>query len=342
MASTKLEICDNTPVAPRIKKNNLSKLDGELVGHDIKWSSEFGEVEIRNNGFVWACCDAYNNHHNLHLRPDDIWLAILSQFGIYVSNKAEELRSKLVESQDSTEIKVIVNDANVDNIAQLFADKIGANLLSDVKELVTPSFTTTTSDDKLVANLMLMCTMKKYFTYYCCMKCGLPSVTLYGTPSDWERLILITNKLLEFDNEEKLLEKWFGFLIPVLENFLRTAQGETSDELKSWWNRICHVKSGGSGPSYLGGWITAFCFFDYRDSEFIVNSQKKNSEWPLVDTSNVPSSYLETPVTFNVLGDIFKAKIIAGIMGSKIHSQDNEGICPSPGWLIAREQNIIP
>lgn len=341
MTSVTLNICDKTPVAPNINKNNLSKLDTELLGHDeIEWCSGFSEVELRNNGFVWACCDAYNDHHNLHLRPDDVWLTILSQFGIYVTNKAEELRSKFVNFQDTKEIKVIVGEAGLGDIAQMFADGIGANLVSNMKDLVTPAFTTTTSDDKLVANLMLMCTMKKYFTYFCFVKCGLPSVTLYGTPADWERLIILTKRLLEFDNEEKLIAQWLNFLAPVLDNFLRTAQGDTSDELKSWWNRICHIKSGGSGPSYLAGWITSFCFFDYRDGKFIVNSQTKNSrvdsEWPIVDTNYVPSSYLDAPITFDIMGNVFKAKIIAGIMGSKVHSTDTDGICPSPGWLIAK------
>jgi hypothetical protein len=341
MSSTTLIVCDKTPVVPNINKNNVSKLESELLGHDeIKWSSGFSEVELRNNGFVWACCDAYNDHHNLHLRPDDVWLAILSQFGVYVTSKAEELRSKFVNFQDTKEIKVIVNEVDLENIAQVFADSIGANLVSDVQHLVTPAFTTTTSDDKLVANLMFMCSMKKYFTYFCCVKCGLPSVTLYGSLFDWERLITLTKRLLKFDNEEKLIGQWLNFLVPVLENFLLTAQGETSDELKSWWNRICHVKSGGSGPSYLAGWITSFCFFDYRDGKLIVNSHTKNarvhSEWPIIDTDYVPSSYLDAPITFDIMGDVFKAKIIAGIMGSKAHSTDTYGICPSPGWLIAK------
>lgn len=32
------------------------------------------------NGFVNTVVDAYNRHHHLVLRPDDVWMAILSQF----------------------------------------------------------------------------------------------------------------------------------------------------------------------------------------------------------------------------------------------------------------------
>ncbi|KAG8797798.1 hypothetical protein FRB91_008370, partial [Serendipita sp. 411] len=50
----------------------------------------------RRNGFVDAVVEAYNNHHHLIIRPDDVWCAILSQFNLYVNANAEELRSKFV------------------------------------------------------------------------------------------------------------------------------------------------------------------------------------------------------------------------------------------------------
>ncbi len=40
------------------------------------------------NGFVYACLEAYNMHHRLVLRPDDVWLAILMQQSIYVNTHA--------------------------------------------------------------------------------------------------------------------------------------------------------------------------------------------------------------------------------------------------------------
>lgn len=41
--------------------------------------------------------DAYNRHHNLVLRPDDFWSAIMIQFGFYVVGNSEELRDRLVD-----------------------------------------------------------------------------------------------------------------------------------------------------------------------------------------------------------------------------------------------------
>lgn len=36
-------------------------------------------ISASENGFVWAVFHAYSHHHNLILRPKDVWFAILSQ-----------------------------------------------------------------------------------------------------------------------------------------------------------------------------------------------------------------------------------------------------------------------
>jgi hypothetical protein len=48
------------------------------------------------NGFVYAATRAYNGHHHLVLRPDDIWLSIMTQFSFYINARAEEFRDKFV------------------------------------------------------------------------------------------------------------------------------------------------------------------------------------------------------------------------------------------------------
>jgi hypothetical protein len=44
------------------------------------------------NGFVNAVIRAYGHHHALVIRPDDVWLSILTQFSFYVNANAELLR----------------------------------------------------------------------------------------------------------------------------------------------------------------------------------------------------------------------------------------------------------
>ena len=40
----------------------------------------FSTIHEQGNGFVHTVLAAYNQHHHLILRPDDVWIAILAQF----------------------------------------------------------------------------------------------------------------------------------------------------------------------------------------------------------------------------------------------------------------------
>src|ERR1700712_3375246 len=66
--------------------------------------------------------------------------------------------------------------------------------------------------------------------------------------------------LLNFASEQIAL--FHSVLKPVLEDFVKAFDKPESNKLISFWNRIVHREDGGSGPQYLSGWITAFCFWD--------------------------------------------------------------------------------
>jgi hypothetical protein len=50
-------------------------------------------------GLVSTIVAAYNRHHRLILRPDDVWQAILTQFSFYVNANGEALRDCFVDFQ---------------------------------------------------------------------------------------------------------------------------------------------------------------------------------------------------------------------------------------------------
>ena len=52
-----------------------------------------------SNGFVGALYQAYNEHRHLILRPDDVWLAIATAFGLFmgVKENAETMRKQFVD-----------------------------------------------------------------------------------------------------------------------------------------------------------------------------------------------------------------------------------------------------
>ena len=123
-----------------------------------------------NNGFVWTLISAYNQHHALVIRPDDVWLTILSQFNFFVNARAELLRANFVAHEDKKDL--IVNacgtryDVDFGALAQQMVDLIDKNVVDPtLREWVVPRFTTTTANDTTVSAVLIMATLKAYFSY---------------------------------------------------------------------------------------------------------------------------------------------------------------------------------
>jgi len=67
-------------------RNNADAMDTKFSTLlQSSFSSDPAEIEKANiiptpNGFVLSVVRAYGQHHDLVIRPDDVWIAILTQF----------------------------------------------------------------------------------------------------------------------------------------------------------------------------------------------------------------------------------------------------------------------
>ncbi|KDO25464.1 hypothetical protein SPRG_09407 [Saprolegnia parasitica CBS 223.65] len=309
----------------------------------------------RTFGFVRGVIEAYNNHHDLVLRPDDIWLAILIQFGLYVDGNAEELRSSLVKHEGKKELVVYANGTlySVDfgALSKQMVDKMDEYLVDpSLKHWVLPSFSTTTDDDVIVGSVLLMAAMKKYFSYKFCLQCGIPHVTLLGTVDDWQDIRRRLDKLATYGER---MQQWTAMLAPILDQFVAAAKGQAD---VAFWDRICSHEGGGSGPSYLNGWISVFCVFndegqwqgdkmtdtvmqrkpdaEMQDGCFPYHDVDVTYDYPLVDMQDIPPGYLTVDVTIDDNGTEYKALMFAGHMAYSI-GDDKASIAPSLSWALA-------
>lgn len=119
-----------------------------------------------NNGLVNALTLAYNRHHNIVLRPEDFWTAVLTQFSSYVNANSEKLRDKFVNFNGKRELKVTaggsLRTADFDKMSVSMTEQIAANLKDDsVRDWIMPSFTTTTINDRVVCSVVMMAAMQK-------------------------------------------------------------------------------------------------------------------------------------------------------------------------------------
>jgi hypothetical protein len=223
----------------------------------------------QQHGLVRTVIDAYNRHHALVLRPDDIWLCILTQFSLFVNGpgRAEALRSQFVHHDGEERLVVRTGGTRytvdfgrmAEQMTTLMEKKLADPILRD---WIFPSFTTTTSNDTTVASIVMMATFKSYFDYEFVTECGIPRVTLLGDRSDWEDILARIERLKEYGPETKT---WYRLLQPVLRRFVLSfdeGYAENSENLE-FWQRVAHHVGGGSGETtYLRGWIAAFGVFD--------------------------------------------------------------------------------
>lgn len=319
------------------------------------------------NAFVHGAIRAYSWHHHLVWRPEDVWFAILAQLSSYINKHAEELREKFVAHEGKKELEVVVQGTRftVDNgsLAREMSYLLEKNVVDpELREWIMPAFTTTTKTDEVVASILMMGTLQKYFGYSFRYSCGIPSVTLLGERADWETMLARLEKLNTFGTGA---EQWYRLLKPVLSRFVQTFDAPGSDDVSSFWGKIIHRRCG-SGIDTLSGWITAFCFWDedgrpqYAPEPYQPNPSLGDSYGPSdhkwhkhlvldgqpygsLQTDAVSRGYTSVPVKCDDNGYKFDAVMIAGSVAIKYTSSGKptadgqvglDTVHAQPGWWM--------
>jgi len=114
-------------------------------------------IHAAQNGFLQTCIRPYFEHLHLVLRPEDIWLAILTQLNMYILKNSEELRSRFVEHEGKKFLEVPIKGStkkslNFPKFAQKMTEKMQEHIIDkELSEWVIPNFSTTTEHDKVIA-----------------------------------------------------------------------------------------------------------------------------------------------------------------------------------------------
>ncbi|KJA17704.1 hypothetical protein HYPSUDRAFT_46029 [Hypholoma sublateritium FD-334 SS-4] len=313
-------------------------------------SNTFQALDIRSqrNGFVQTVTMAYNDHHHLVIRPDDVWIAILSQFSIHVNKNQRELKDKFVSHNGQKKLVVTMSSnrdtADFGELARQMSGKIQENVLDpDLRKWMTPNFTTTTEDDTVVCSVMMMASMKSYFEYEM-SKCGIPRVTLEGERSDWVDLRSRIEKLETFGEEPR---KWARLLRPIFDRFVSAFDG---DHDVDFWNKVSVHYSLGSGTRFLSGWITAFCVWDsegqwqgepstepivrFGSTHFHPRREIDNVLYPSIDTQNIPMGFCQVDVKVNDDYGSTECVMMSGHMATLVEGQHRDMVKPLPSWFI--------
>ena len=312
------------------------------------------------NGFVRAAIAAYCYHHHLTLRPEDIWFAILTQLSLHINAHAEELRSFFVAHEGQKELWIegggTIHSADFRAMSQKMSKLMSTQVVDpELHSWIMPDFSTTTENDQIVASIIMMGAMQKYFSYGFSLLCGIPSVTLLGIRADWEEMLRRLEKLPNLGPEPA---QFYTLLKPILTRFVSSFDLPDSPETKDFWRKIAD-QSGGSGPTYVSGWITAFCFWDQDGKSLYAPTGESPSRsitdhllddllYHRVKLDDIPFGHLSVPVKVDDNGTPYETIMVAGSMGIRIRSSEEalagfntpqaplylDSLQPESGWIM--------
>lgn len=335
-----------------IKKNKDSRTKVKLIrGSTDPRFSHRAKVLTVKNGLLSTIIEAYNNHLNLRIRPDDIWITVLAQLSAYVNGegRAEVLRDRLVDHDGKKQLKVTAAWGNIYTVdfgvmALDMLDEIAKNIKNEtLKEWFLPGFSTSTENDDICAAASAMCVMQEYFEYLFEILCGIPEVTLLGTPEDWALLRGKVDGLLQFEAGDGHLTTWVGLLQRICDQFVESSINGSVNNMV-FWDTVAHRSEGGSSEPYLSGWVTTFSYFDDKGEPISLPSGTTEdgapqwslsvasggflspqgekyekfgdeySTWPIISTSLLASNVVSCPVQIDDNGEKYDARLFVGQM----------------------------
>ncbi|KAL9059438.1 MAG: hypothetical protein Q9162_001136 [Coniocarpon cinnabarinum] len=338
------------PVIQSLPGDHAQNCDAILEG-SIYDDLDGDHVYAEPSGFVKTAITAYNQHLHLRIRPDDIWISILTQLSFYVNKHSEDLRHLFVEHEGKKELVVSVEKEPGKQFGK-FISKMSILIKDEIKdasfrEWIMPDFSTSSAKDKTVCSVIMMGALKNYFDYVCELECGLPSVTLLGTKEDWVSLRSKLARLPSFGEEPTT---WSKQLDQILLGMINTFDGDKREESVGFWQRIAHHQGGGSGPSWWSGWITGLCFWDstgeclYHEGPSGKRTLKLNGvDFHLIKSNQLPNGFVEVPVKVNDNGHEYETNILAGSFAYQGTSSDNaheskiDTVQPLSTWLIYKK-----
>ncbi|KDQ07427.1 hypothetical protein BOTBODRAFT_60011 [Botryobasidium botryosum FD-172 SS1] len=219
---------------------------------------DLDSLEPKVKGFVGTVLAAYNMGHHLTIRPDDVWIAIVTQLTLFVNAHSGELEKQFVAHAGKKKLAVeresTSETADRGLLTQECINHLRSNLVDkELSQWILPDFTTTSLSDNTICAITLTSTLESFSSYPVLPSGNIPSVTLEGEKSDWESILARLSKLKDFGSEPAA---WANMLRPILKRFISAFNGESDID---FWSKVAHASPGASGPSHLSGWLSAFC-----------------------------------------------------------------------------------
>jgi len=316
-----------------LKRNDLPTPAYNIVAQSSATDSIFSFGSY--NSFFMGMYQAYADHRPFVLSPDMIWLLISQGFARHVNNNAESLRKHFVDFEGKTSLIVTSNEVDIDNpnspwenIFPKFTKQIGDYTDEELVKTMVADFSTTTRTSKVASEITLMEATKEYFEFIVIyIVCGIPEVTLEGTTEDWQKILDKARYLKKYD-----LNWWIKEIEPILEEFVKTSQGDID---KTFWRNMFkyHDQKKYGAPRVFDGWIVKF--YPYN------TNGKRNGLKEIKGIDGLPSEIVKVDLTYKRIDKSGETETIplelwAGFTGLK-QNDETFALKPEIGWMIRKK-----
>ncbi len=312
-----------------VEENNIN------YPFDILARSEAPDSLIysKYNPFFNGMYGAYAEHRPFVLSPDMIWLLISQGFARHVKANQDSLRHCFVDFSGKLSL-IVEADMRPEDPAFPwertlcgFTGQIEKYTGKKLAGLLTGDFSTTTPSERIASEVTVMEAVKPYFEFIVMyIVCGIPEITLEGTPGDWKKVLNKARKLKEYG-----LEWWISELEPLLEEFVKASKGEVD---KAFWRNMFkyHSQEKYGAPEIIDGWIVKFFPYD-KDG-------KRNNLERLEGRDCLPSEIVKVDLKFLEVRDgeavETPLELWAGFVGLE-QNKDNFALRPRIGWMVRKK-----
>jgi hypothetical protein len=269
----------------------------------------------------------------------------------HVHNNPERLRKRLVSHQGKALIATAVSDfdpGSPESDWQGLIDNLGAALKDNIGETydqLMADFSTTGPLERTVCAITILDAYEAYFEYVVSCVCGIPSITLEGSVSDWRNLREKIEIWAHFE-----MDWWLSSLRPILDQFVRAADGDIDLE---YWQNIYKLKKA-YGWDRINGWIARLIPYirHYQTGSFTVANSLLNEPFviepevepektpysiffsvPGLISTSLPSGLSLVPFKFKEGSRSKNMQLVGGFVGIE-QVGENQTIRPKLGWAV--------
>jgi hypothetical protein len=248
---------------------------------------------------------------------------------------APELRNKLVAHEGKSTILIEIDAQSWTEIIQEIRAKVTPHINADLQPLFSPNFSTTGAVEQTVYDICLLDLVNDFFKYKGMIKCGIPEITLEGTPADWKQIQANLDQIAAYD-----LAWWIEPLKPIIAEFVHASEGKVNVEFWQELNQKCSV---GCGTIHITGWIGKFFPYVHKDRNrqlfFDYSTLKKDAQTgytrmpPSVELGQVHTGLSKVNFEVDNNGAIMQYELVSGLIGIQ---QDSitAAVKPQIAWAI--------